>query len=193
MELTIGVDPGTERHAFAVSGPGVTEVGFCSPNGVFPLRQDTRYVIEMPRRVHDTSTDGDIIMLARAAERFAARNEARSEWQKRGYTLSKPKLTVDFVSPDDWKMTRKKPHVHLSVWETLLPCERQVIATFAKTHKLRPNTVDGIAQKINTACERLAKTGKVSGYSWSLHNILDAVGIALWATGRIDKKGNLII
>jgi hypothetical protein len=84
-----------------------------------------------------------------------------------------------YVIPEDWKGAFKKPPHHRKVWAELSPDEREVFARDAG------HEVDEIRDKIEAACQRLARTRKVSGYSWKAHNLLDAVGLGLWHLGRL--------
>jgi hypothetical protein len=84
-----------------------------------------------------------------------------------------------YVIPEDWKGQFKKPPHHRKVWAELSPAERKVFAEGAGLE------VDFITEKIETACQTLARTRKVTGYSWKAHNLLDAVGLGLWHLGRL--------
>lgn len=84
-----------------------------------------------------------------------------------------------YVIPEDWKGSFKKPPHHRKVWAELSPDEREVFARDAG------HEVDEIRDKIEAACQRLARSRKVTGYSWKAHNLLDAVGLGLWHLGRL--------
>lgn len=86
-----------------------------------------------------------------------------------------------YVTPKDWKGSFKKPPHHRQVWANLTPAERETFARDAG------HEVDFIGKKIEKACETLARTRKVSGYSWKAHNLLDAVGLGLWHLCRLNK------
>ena len=86
-----------------------------------------------------------------------------------------------YVIPEDWKGSFKKPPHHRQVWANLSLAEREIFARDAGLE------VDFIGKKIDKACETLARTRKVSGYSWQAHNLLDAVGLGLWHLCRLNK------
>jgi hypothetical protein len=92
-------------------------------------------------------------------------------------------VRANCVNPQEWKGSIKKPVHHLRVWHTLSPDERAIFAEGAG------KTVDTITRKIDIACQRLAVEGKVTGYSWKAHNLLDAVGLGLWHLKRTGRAG----
>lgn len=87
-------------------------------------------------------------------------------------------ITAATTDPRSWKGQFKKPPHHQRVWSLLLPSERELIA------KVLGYTPTHIEAKIERACEQLARTGNVRGYSWNAHNVLDAVGLNLWMHGH---------
>lgn len=86
-----------------------------------------------------------------------------------------------YVKPREWKGGLKKPQHHRLVWGNLTSDERDVFARDAKLD------VDFIGNKIEEACERFARTRKVTGYKWQAHNLLDAVGLGLWHLRRVHS------
>ena len=89
---------------------------------------------------------------------------------------------AQYFYPHEWKSSFKKPPHHRQVWAALSQQEREVFARDAGLE------VEFIGDKIEAACERLARTGKVTGYSWKAHNLLDAVGLGLWHHRRLRGR-----
>lgn len=91
---------------------------------------------------------------------------------------------VVLIAPDEWVGTGPKPPRHQAVWEALTPDERALVA-----QQWKPGTWKGtLAQYIEAACDALSYGRKVK-YSNPIHNILDAVGLLLFALGRIGRAG----
>lgn len=80
---------------------------------------------------------------------------------------------VTRYKPSAWKGQQKKPPHHRKIWAAMFDSERELIANIAR------RSVADCADYIDEACERLARTGKVTGYSWEAHNWLDALGLGL--------------
>lgn len=91
---------------------------------------------------------------------------------------------AQYVYAADWKGQVKKPVHHSRIWSVLRPEEKQLFALVIGM------TEDAIKKKIDDACKRLALTGKVTGYSWTAHNLFDAVGIGLWHLRRVGLAGH---
>lgn len=164
-DALVSVDPGKLKCAFAFFDAGrLSAVELETPLLArhFP---DDKTIIEKPDRQDSDVPLGDIIDLCIAAGRCD------------------PHGTAEWVAPRAWKGTVKKPITHMRVWRNLTTAERAVVAAYAK------RTPEAIEKKILEACQRLARTGKVTEYSWKLHNVLDAVGIGLWRLGRLGRQG----
>jgi hypothetical protein len=89
-----------------------------------------------------------------------------------------------WVYAADWKGQVKKPIHHMRLWSVLTVEEREILALAIGMTEVQ------IEKKIDEACKRLAITGKVTGYAWSAHNLLDAVGIGLWDLKRVGVAGH---
>lgn len=92
---------------------------------------------------------------------------------------------VVLIAPDEWAGTGPKPPRHWAVWEALTaPEQRLVAAHFAPQ---RGEATD-VATYIEEARDALSYGRKLK-YSNPIHNILDAVGLLLFALGRIGRAG----
>lgn len=91
---------------------------------------------------------------------------------------------ANYVFASDWKGQIKKPIHHMRIWSVLTPLEKMRLAAVIGMSE------DAIKKKIDEACQRLARTGKVTGYSWKAHNLFDAVGIGLWQLRRVGLAGH---
>jgi hypothetical protein len=82
------------------------------------------------------------------------------------------------VAPSTWKGSAPKPVHHARLWESLYESERILLGgqpTWDRIHEAR----------IAGAKERWAKSGaQYYARGWTLHNLLDAVGIGMWRIGR---------
>jgi hypothetical protein len=173
--LRLYIDPGVHFHACALfRDRELQTVSFVAPdtfadNGCpFPPRELVDLVIEKPVLRGPNGKDPNDCVDVFGAARLA---EGAIRYQ------DGPKAF--YVIPEDWKGSFKKPPHHRQVWANLTPEEH---AVFARDAGLE---VHFIADKIEAACQRLARTRKVSGYSWKAHNLLDAVGLGLWHLGRL--------
>ena len=79
-------------------------------------------------------------------------------------------------SPAVWKGVLKKPIHHGRVWEWMTASERALFPL---------NT----SEVISRARMQIAEKGKVSSYSHSWHNHLDALALGMFALGRIKRGG----
>lgn len=91
---------------------------------------------------------------------------------------------AQYVLAADWKGGLKKPIHHRRVWSVLTGREKSVFAIGAGLE------VSFVTNKIEIACKSLARTGKVTRYSWEAHNLLDAVGLGLWHLKRVGLAGH---
>ncbi len=89
---------------------------------------------------------------------------------------------VILVHPDEWAGTGPKPPRHWAVWEALTNREKALVAA---TRVMRPTELQ---EYIEAACDAIAY-GREPKYSDPIHNILDAVGLLLFAVGRIGRAG----
>lgn len=99
--------------------------------------------------------------------------------QLRGQMLERGACVVHYVEPRSWKGQHPKPISHRLIWNELTFAEQKTFEGYARIKR------DAVAAKIEDACTRLAKTGKVTGYSWQANDLLDAVGIGLYALRRL--------
>jgi hypothetical protein len=84
--------------------------------------------------------------------------------------------TLRWLYPEAWKGQLKKPQHHAMVYDAMAPQERELFAPDTRAY-------------IEAACHRYAVTGNVTGYSRKVHNLLDAVGINFFHTGRMGFAG----
>lgn len=92
---------------------------------------------------------------------------------------------VVLIAPDEWAGTGPKPPRHQAVWGALTaPEQRLVAAHFSPA----PGDMELLGLYINAACTALSYGQKLN-YSNPIHNILDAVGLLLFALGRIGRAG----
>ncbi len=162
----IGVDPGVKRSAYALSVKHkIVRCGWTTDRAYqADLRLTDLAVIEMPDRVR-IGPQQDILDLAAAVGYIEA--------------CVPENVTTRRVSPSEWKGTQTKPHSHRRIWQELSMQERRDCAScIGKSESF-------IYMKIQSACERYALTRKVTKYRWNAHNLLDAIGITLNATGRL--------
>lgn len=89
---------------------------------------------------------------------------------------------VTDVTPSEWKGTEPKPAQHARLWMQLDPSERLILGG------------DATMAIIESALDKGARTrwGKPGAdyypRGWVVHNILDAVGMGLEHTGRLEKR-----
>jgi hypothetical protein len=172
LTLRLYIDPGKHFHAAAGFTDGVlAQVQFFAPDARLNCREVRlldSLVIEKPvlrgANGKDPNDCVDVFGAARLTE---------------GYIVAHGGPAALYVIPEDWKGSFKKPPHHRKVWAELSPDEREVFARDAG------HEVDEIRDKIEAACQRLARSRKVTGYSWKAHNLLDAVGLGLWHLGRL--------
>lgn len=92
---------------------------------------------------------------------------------------------VALVAPDEWAGNGPKPPRHQEVWAVLTRAERVLVQAHYKPRRGEP--VD-LGDYIAAACTALAY-GRGLKYGNPIHNILDAVGLLLFAVGRIGRAG----
>lgn len=165
--ISLFVDPGKKQSACArFDGSRLVDVGFW-PSVEY---RDARILVVEKPEIYPGSTEknpNDLIAVAMAAQNIA----------------DQVPCAPKFVLPRTWKGQVKKPIHHARLWSVLEPEERTVLAK-----RIGMTSID-IGEKIRLAQVRLATTGKVTGYSWAAHNLLDAIGIGVWHFGRIGTGG----
>lgn len=101
-------------------------------------------------------------------------------------------LEVVLIHPDEWAGTASsgkgsaKPARHARVWEILTPGERSIVARASESF-----TPYQLGHHIGDACEAIA-LGRKFKYSDPVHNLLDAVGLLLFAVGRMGRGGSTV-
>ncbi len=98
---------------------------------------------------------------------------------------------VVLIAPDEWagsassgKGTAKPPR-HQAVWEALTARERALVEACYTPQRGEAAT---LWEYIRLACEAVTY-GRGLRYGNKIHNILDAVGLLLYALGRIGRAG----
>jgi hypothetical protein len=169
------IDPGVHFHACALFRDlELQTVCFVAPetfanNGCpFNVAQLSHLVIEKPVLRGPNGKDPNDCLDVFGAAQLAA-----------GVIRYQGGPAALYVIPEDWKGQFKKPPHHRKVWAELSFSERLIVATDSG------HTTEHIRDKIEKACQTLARTRKVTGYSWKAHNLLDAVGLGLWHLGRL--------
>jgi hypothetical protein len=176
MTLRLYIDPGKHFHACAIFRSGaLASVQFIAPaafGSTSFLQHTDAIVIEKPQVYlgADEKNPNDLLDVYGAAR------------MSEGMMLVLGGPAAHYVLPREWKGSFKKPSHHRQVWAALSQQEREIFARDAG------HEVDFIHDKIEAACERLARTGKVTGYSWKAHNLLDAVGLGLWHHRRLRGR-----
>ncbi len=92
---------------------------------------------------------------------------------------------VVLIAPDEWAGSGPKPPRHSAVWEALTYRERALVKALYRPQKGDERYLEN---HIERACEALSYSRKPA-YSNPIHNILDAVGLLLFAVGRIGRAG----
>lgn len=175
MTIHLYIDPGKLFNAWAVFvGSRLETVYFVAPeiDACDTHRNLSSLVIEKPQIYKgsdekDPNDCLDVFGAARLAE---------------GIIRARGGPAAHYVLPREWKGSFKKPPHHRQVWAALSPAEREVFARDSG------HEVDFITDKIERACQTLARTRKVTGYSWKAHNLLDAVGLGLWHHRRLRGR-----
>jgi hypothetical protein len=176
MALRLYIDPGKHEHACAIFRSGaLASVQFIAPAAFGDtsfLQHTDAVVIEKPQVYPgaDEKNPNDLLDVYGAAR------------MSEGMMLVLGGPAAHYVLPREWKGGFQKPAHHRQVWAALSPAEKEV---FARDSGLE---VEFIGDKIEKACETLARTRKVSGYSWKAHNLLDAVGLGLWHHRRLRGR-----
>ena len=85
--------------------------------------------------------------------------------------------TIERVTPAQWKGSVPKPIAHARTWRVLTPHEREILGGATTEAAI------AAAQK-KGALDRWGKDGaRYYPARFTMHNLLDAVGIGLWAIG----------
>lgn len=163
--MYLAIDPGVNLCACAVFGPcGLYQVSSHPPESLRQFNGITRVICEKPR-IYPHASPGDPNDLLDLSEVVGI---AREAFDAQG-------TPFQTVAPREWKGQKKKPPHHRRVWLAMKDQDREVLA---RAVNLTPAEVWA---KIERACQTLARTGKVRGYSWDGHNLLDAAGLGIWA------------
>jgi hypothetical protein len=175
MAIGIYIDPGKHYHACAAFIDDVFSLAYFFPTNDVPFgacEPIASLIVEKPQVYPgaDEKNPNDLLEVYGAA-RFAE-----------GIIRARGGPAAHYVLPREWKGSFKKPPHHRQVWAALTPPERAAFAECAG------HSVDFIGDKIEAACQRLARTREVSGYSWKAHNLLDAVGLGLWHHRRLRGR-----
>ncbi len=113
----------------------------------------------------------DVMNVARAADRLI------------GKVLQAGGPEPTHLEPAVWKGQLFKVLHHQRIWNALSPAEREIFA------RCVGYTVAEIEEKFRSVLHRKVQTGRVTGYEWAAHNLLDAVGIGLFFYKRIARQG----
>lgn len=171
MIVTYAIDPGIANYYLAAFGDDrlavVGRFPYPEPGSSAPLAAD---------KLVDVLVVEDQVILPNGKHRNLLALKERAESLRWIYAAARQQVKV---KPNDWKGSTPKPISHRRIWRELSPGER---VCFARAYGVR---VDAIGAKIHDACARLARTGKVTKYSWDANNWLDAVGIGLWYLRRL--------
>jgi len=163
----VACDPGVKESAFAhFEGRRLVK---CYSAKSVKIRAADFALIEMPR-VYPGNGKGDPNHLVDLA---AVAGGVQKELEMKG-------ARAEYVHPQKWKGHLKKPPHHARVWLQMSDQDREILARAAGY------TPREVKEKIHAACMRLAHSGRVSGYSWKAHNLLDAVGLGLYAIRHFD-------
>jgi hypothetical protein len=176
MSSAAYIDPGVEQSACALFTSGVLEgVLFVTPAALVGFDRGDLYaaVIENPRISGQTrgKDPNDLMDLAVVVGDL------------RGVIRARCGVEAELVAPVSWKGNEVKPIHHSRVWAALAPAERLTLADCIGW------TPEEVEAKIEEACQKYAQLGRVVGYSWRAHNLLDAVGLGLWGLKRVGRAG----
>lgn len=181
--ITVAIDPGANKSAAAIfDGPELVALEWLYPGIDWPKVNDAeRIVIEKPRLYPGHPRPGNILDLgwggALVAGSFRPQRIISNPASRCNAKITGGAKRALFVyEPSQWKGNVKKPPHHMRAWRKLSQHERRL---FAPT----------VEAKITDAVKRLARTGKVTGYSFEAHNLLDAVALGLFHLKRTPKGG----
>ncbi len=158
----VTIDPGVKRLYCARFEQGQI-VAF---GDIDVWRGGCRFVVEYPRLNKGHPRPQDIVDLAYML------GEVRA-YERAGHPVLK-------CRPSEWKGQQKKPTHHLRIWNAMTLHERFRIVELTKFQSLNE-----CESYILSACDRLARTGKVTGYSFEAHNYFDTAGLGFKHLGRI--------
>jgi hypothetical protein len=91
---------------------------------------------------------------------------------------------VRAVEPQVWKKQVAKCMHHRAALKYLSPTELALIASAYESKLFPEEACVFLRSYIHEACERFGKTRKLTGYSSLVVDLLDAVCLNLWETGR---------
>jgi hypothetical protein len=183
--ITACIDPGEHRSAVAVfDGPELVSLEWIDPGEVWPgVDLIDRIVIEKPRLYPRHPRPSNILNLAwggaLVAGSFRPNRVIMNPESRCDVRVAKGQRPLIVYEPSQWKGNVKKPAHHLRCWEQLGPHERALFDS-------------KVEARIRAAVKKLGRTGKVKGYSFEAHNLLDAMAIGLFFLKRTQKGGALI-
>lgn len=164
---TLAIDPGTDLSGAAWGAQG--RLYYCdhvqTPKHGYGVTSHLKLVIEVPNIQDGFTRDPASVLKCR---------DAATQWRMMCHWRD-----VVTYAPSQWKGSAKKPTSHRLIWRVLTPAERLVVA---RSFQMTPDEIHG---KIESACIRLHRDGKVTRYSWAGHNVLDAIGVLLKDAGRL--------
>lgn len=177
--ILVAIDPGFAKRgqgcAVAVFRDGrLVDSGFERPERAAPLRwpppASVRVVWECPQV--DARTRVSVPAIVQLA---AVGGTLAGMYAGANATHAEP------VSPLAWKGAVAKPVAHGRMWALLDERERTLLGGDATLAAIE-------AAKRAGALSRWSKPGAAYyAASWTMHNVLDAVGIGLWALGRVMR------
>lgn len=181
--ILASIDPGKDRSACSIFEAGeLIELCWLSPGDVpeWALKVD-QIAIEKPRLYPRHPRPGNVLDLGWGGALVAGAFrpcEVFLDAPLRFRTVhsNPPDRTLFVYNVTEWKGGVKKPPHHKRTYDRLSERERKL---FDK----------GDYKKICEAVERLAKTGKVTRYSWAAHNLWDSTALGLFHLERAPKGG----
>lgn len=170
-DATLAIDPGVDLCGWSWSvASSIRAVGHSPPDFFAGIVGPVRVMIESPVIYPHGNSEGtrdpEVIMRLRETVGYISG------------LLAAHGITAATTDPRAWKGQLKKPVHHSRVWALLTERERRLIADACG------HTPEFMTNKIERACETLARTRAVTGYSWNAHNVLDAAGLNIWMHGH---------
>lgn len=181
--ITVCIDPGEHKSAAAIfDGPELVGLEWLHPGVEWPrIDQVERAVIEKPRLYPGHPRPANILNLAWGGALvvgpFRPQRIIYNPASRCNVKIPKAVARALIVyEPSQWKGNVKKPSHHMRCWRKLSGHERMLFEPITE-------------EKIKEAVCKLAKTGKVTGYSFETHNLLDAMALGLYHLKRTPKGG----
>lgn len=181
--ITVAIDPGEHKSAAAIfDGTELVGLEWLFP-GFESAHADKadRTVIEKPRLYPGHPRPANILNLAwggaLVAAAFRPQRVIYNPESRCGVKIPRAVARALIVyEPSQWKGNVKKPAHHMRCWRKLDAHERMLFEPCTE-------------EKIKTAVNKLARTGKVTGYSFETHNLLDACALGMYHLKRTPKGG----